>query len=252
MSNCPSCGAALREGARFCPGCGAAVGAPQPASTSGPPGKAAPGVAKQPMLVGPPPPSPALAPPPPLVPPPPTGPRTLPIALAAGAVVALMVIAVGAFLLAGEDPATTEPNAQGSGADAADDAAGEVTDPPSESSSATTPAPTTPPPTTASLSSPRGMSGTWVAVFISYYTEQEAQAYLSEAPPGSQVLQSDGYSSLRPGYWIVYNDGGFDTGREAADFCRSVGRTSPQDCFARFLTTDPDASPTDPDLNVDP
>lgn len=177
MPHCPSCGAALREGARFCPDCGAAVGAPQAATTSGPPGKAAPGVAKQPMLVGPPPPSPALAPPPPVAP---------------------------------------------------------------------------PPPTTASLSSPRGMSGTWVAVFISYYTEQEAQAYLSEVPPGSQVLQSDGYSSLRPGYWIVYHDGGFDTGREAADFCRSVGRTSPQDCFARFLTTDPDASPTDPDLNVDP
>lgn len=221
-----------------------------------------PGVAKQPMLVGsppsPPPAPPPLAPPPlappaaapPPLGPPPTGPRTLPIAAAAAAVVALMVIAVGAFLLAGEDPATTEPNAQGSGAA---DAAGDVTDdPPSESSSATAPAATTPPPTTASLSSPRGMSGTWVAVFISYFTEQEAQAYLSEVPPGSQVLQSDGYSSLRAGYWIVYYDGGFDTGREAADFCRSVGRTSPQDCFARFLTTDPDASPTDPDLNVDP
>lgn len=243
MPHCPSCGTDVREGARFCPGCGVTVASPAPATTPWAAGKAAaPGAAKQPMFVAAP-----APPPPPVAGPPPPGPRVAPIALAAGVVVALLVIGVGAFLLAGEDPAQNETATQGAGPNSD----GDATDPTSRSTAATT-SPRTPPQTAADPSAPRGMSGTWIAVLISYRTQEEAQAYLPQAPPGSQVLRTDDYSSLRAGYWIVYHDGGFRSGREAADFCLSVGRTTPQECFARFLTTDPDAGPTDPDLNVDP
>ncbi|MFI0913891.1 serine/threonine-protein kinase [Streptomyces abikoensis] len=54
--------------------------------------------------------------------------------------------------------------------------------------------------------------------------------------PGAQVLRSDSYASLRPGYWVVYAPGSFPDGRSAVAFCTSIGRTTDSECVGRYLS----------------
>lgn len=52
------------------------------------------------------------------------------------------------------------------------------------------------------------------------------------------VLVSDAYASLRPGYRVLYG-GPFSTGRDATDFCRQLGRSERASCVGRYLSQDP-------------
>ncbi|MFG3508861.1 protein kinase [Streptomyces sp. NPDC047821] len=51
----------------------------------------------------------------------------------------------------------------------------------------------------------------------------------------ADYLDSDAYASLRPGYWVFYVPG-FNSGTEAAQWCRSAGLTSRNDCLGRYLS----------------
>lgn len=54
--------------------------------------------------------------------------------------------------------------------------------------------------------------------------------------PGAQVLRSNDYASLRPGYWVIYAPGPFADGKAAVSFCAKHGRTSSNTCVGRYLS----------------
>lgn len=129
-----------------------------------------------------------------------------------------------------------------------------ITTPPSTSPPTTAPVPTTPVPTTLmpttvtpSAVAPRGggsgaepREGSWTTIFISCDDQaacaRAAQEFRSFAPSATLIAPGT-YRSLR-WFWIVAA-GAYDDSQEAVAFCRAVGRTDPDLCFARFLSQDP-------------
>lgn len=74
--------------------------------------------------------------------------------------------------------------------------------------------------------------------------------------PKAQVLASDAFASLRPGYWVIYYSGPFATGTQALAYCAAHGRATRDLCIGRYLSNDladvgyqcypPAASPSGP------
>jgi hypothetical protein len=85
-------------------------------------------------------------------------------------------------------------------------------------------------------------SGTWIAQLASVaFTEGDEGrvailADVRHVIPDAQVLVSDDYDALRPGYWVVYHAGPFTSGRDALAFCDARGRTTKNSCIGRFLS----------------
>lgn len=144
-----------------------------------------------------------------------------------GGGIAVVLLVVLAFVLLGGDEQPADPVA-------------EVSPSPTTSAVAATPPAPEESVTPSSSVAPVALeTPTWVAVLRSMevdgFDRAEAESHASSitdevgADPG--VLLSDDYSSLNPGYWVVYA-GGFDD-RDAADaFCEEVADTVP-DCYAR-------------------
>jgi hypothetical protein len=55
--------------------------------------------------------------------------------------------------------------------------------------------------------------------------------------PEAQVLLSDDFASMKPGFWVVYAPGPFSTGMDAISFCDAYGLGMPDDCLGRLLTS---------------
>ncbi|MFD4973901.1 protein kinase [Streptomyces sp. NPDC058424] len=62
-------------------------------------------------------------------------------------------------------------------------------------------------------------------------------ATIRRSVPEAEVLRSDDYASLRPGYWVIYVPGPFTDGRSALALCAARGRTTANACIGRYLST---------------
>ncbi|MEV5010440.1 protein kinase [Streptomyces sp. NPDC056159] len=62
-------------------------------------------------------------------------------------------------------------------------------------------------------------------------------ATIRRSVPEAEVLRSDDYASLRPGYWVIYVPGPFTDGRSALALCAARGRTMANACIGRYLST---------------
>ncbi|MCF6523048.1 hypothetical protein [Streptomyces sp. JJ36] len=194
--------------------------------------------------------------------------------LAGAAVLAVALLAGGAFLLTrpdgGPSGAAGDP-----GADAADgtrDTADPRTGGPPEddASPGTSPSPAATPPgspaasgpgsPTASAPRPPGSAPSlpdpapgeiWVAQLASVpksdgvAARSRQHAELSRSITGVRWVDSDDFAALRPGYWMFYRPGpdtgdssGFADGHAAADWCAARGLTSADRCVGRFLSDD--------------
>ena len=120
---------------------------------------------------------------------------------------------------------------------------------------ATTPAPTAAATTTGSpvpakqrptpaTPTPTPAGGRWIAQLHSEPVSAGAAnrdrrlAVLRQSVPETAVLRSDDHASLRPGYWVFYAPGPFTDGHAALTFCAERGRTSPNTCIGRYVSTD--------------
>jgi eukaryotic-like serine/threonine-protein kinase len=56
--------------------------------------------------------------------------------------------------------------------------------------------------------------------------------------PEAEYLDSSNYSSLNPGYWVVYYRSSFGDGNQALSYCAAHGRTTRNQCVGRFLSGD--------------
>lgn len=99
-----------------------------------------------------------------------------------------------------------------------------------------------PPAPSATPQPPSG--GSWIAQLFSEpvstgtATRDRRLAAVRAEVPEARYLRSDGYASLRPGYWVFYAPGPFDDGRAALRFCAEKGRTSGNECVGRYLSDD--------------
>ncbi|MEU3300668.1 serine/threonine-protein kinase [Streptomyces sp. NPDC006678] len=222
----------------------------QPTSTAQPPASVPWPVPPVPTLLD----SPRPTAPQPTQPPSPPGrrrPGRAPVIVAAIAV-AVAVTAATALVL----------TLRGSGTEATGGAKG--------SGGATSTAPTTPPPRTTPSTTPStappasaaptvtvtapappgdtppAPSGRWIAQLFSEPVGSGTDARdqrltkVRETVPEAEYVRSDGYASLRPGYWVIYAPGPFADGRAALAFCAERGRTTANTCFARYLSTSAD------------
>jgi len=57
--------------------------------------------------------------------------------------------------------------------------------------------------------------------------------------PGAKYLDSSNFSSLNPGYWMVYYDGSFRNGEQALAYCAAHDRVTREQCVGRFLSHNP-------------
>ena len=92
--------------------------------------------------------------------------------------------------------------------------------------------------TTTSLGSG---AGSWVSVLASIpigATEAQKNSALATASrEGTRTvssLVSSDYSSLRPGYFVLYSSG-FANEAEANSYCTSIGKAIPAQCYARLV-----------------
>jgi hypothetical protein len=65
--------------------------------------------------------------------------------------------------------------------------------------------------------------------------EQELTQIQAEIP-GARYLDSSGYASLIPRFWVVYYPGPFADGHQALLYCAAHGRTTRNDCVGRYLS----------------
>ncbi|MER6347660.1 serine/threonine-protein kinase [Streptomyces sp. NPDC001595] len=104
----------------------------------------------------------------------------------------------------------------------------------------------TPGPERSTSTPPPATDGRWIAQlhsepFASGTAARDSRlARIRETVPEAQVLRSDDYASLRPGFWVVYAPGPFADGRAALSFCAERGRTTANGCMGRYLSTSPD------------
>lgn len=61
-------------------------------------------------------------------------------------------------------------------------------------------------------------------------------ADVRQAIPEAEVLRTDDYASLGPGFWVVYLPQAFTTGSEAIAWCNSHGRGTNNACYAAYLS----------------
>ncbi|AZQ38157.1 serine/threonine protein kinase [Streptomyces cyaneochromogenes] len=130
----------------------------------------------------------------------------------------------------------------------ADDDKVAATPSPKASTSAPAPTrqqPTTPPPSptpTGAAPSP-ATDGRWIAqlhsepIATGTAVRDQRLATIRETVPDAAVVRSGDYASLRPGYWVFYAPGPFTDGRAALAFCAEHGRTTPNTCIGRYLST---------------
>ncbi|WP_217213291.1 serine/threonine-protein kinase [Streptomyces sp. AC550_RSS872] len=91
---------------------------------------------------------------------------------------------------------------------------------------------------------PTPADGRWIAqlhsepVSAGTANRDRRLAVLRQSVPETAVLRSDDHASLRPGYWVFYAPGPFTDGRAALTFCAERGRTSPNTCIGRYVSTD--------------
>jgi hypothetical protein len=84
-------------------------------------------------------------------------------------------------------------------------------------------------------------AGNWIAVMASVPQGQglpAAQQQLSNivaSVPDAQLLNSDEYTSLRPGYYVVF-EGAYSSRDAAVVECNAVGRSVPDECYPRYLS----------------
>ncbi|ONK15042.1 serine/threonine-protein kinase [Streptomyces sp. MP131-18] len=96
--------------------------------------------------------------------------------------------------------------------------------------------------------------GTWIAQLFSEPvatgTEVRDQrlAAIRASVPEADVLLSDDYASLNPGYWVIYVSDDFEDGTDAVEFCAEHGLTDGNACVGRYLSD----SPGDADLICHP
>ncbi|WP_274557366.1 serine/threonine-protein kinase [Streptomyces spiramyceticus] len=175
---------------------------------------------------------------------------------AAAAVVALALLCAGAYaVLKPEGKAGTTAGLGGSGstttvtASATPDTKGPETSPAPSTPAPTAPPPTTPqstpPPTKTSATPPQqppAVADSWIAQLHSEPLSSGSAALdrrlatVRRQVPGAQVLRSDDFSSLRPGYWVIYAPGPFSNGRQALSFCAERGRTTANECVGRWVS----------------
>ncbi|MGI5378920.1 protein kinase domain-containing protein [Streptomyces sp. CA-251387] len=175
--------------------------------------------------------------PPPTIPQQTRGPRRrTPLVVATTAAVVIAAVASLALMLR-------------AGATGGDDKADAPTNP---SAASSTPSPTdqqsspSPTPSPTAPRTPTGASaGRWIAqlhsepVSSGTAARDRRLAVIRRSVPEAVVLRSDDYASLRGGYWVFYAPGPFPDGRAALDFCAEHGRTTPNTCIGRYLSTDP-------------
>lgn len=97
---------------------------------------------------------------------------------------------------------------------------------------------------TSSLA-PAAVSPAWIAIMASLpadeYSqadaERELESYTAAAGLNLQLLLSDDYESLNPGYWVIYASDGWTDDESAAAFCTSVRDTHSlvSTCYHRLL-----------------
>ncbi|MFJ2307144.1 serine/threonine-protein kinase [Streptomyces sp. NPDC087787] len=139
-------------------------------------------------------------------------------------------------------PATTavssvpERTAETPAARTKDAASGATTDPTgrttAEATRSAAPAEQPPPP-----------DGRWIAQLYSdpvgagTADRDKRLATIRRSVPEAEVLRSDDYASLRPGYWVIHAPGPFTDGHSALAFCAARGRTTANACIGRYLST---------------
>ncbi len=122
---------------------------------------------------------------------------------------------------------------------------------PSTTTSTAPPAPTTVPTTVAPATGagagdatvlPASFGGGWIAQLTSVpasagadMVEQEWRRSRADAPD-AVVTQSDDWTSMSPGYWVVLDAGPFASADAVRSFCASIGHADSSDCLARQLT----------------
>jgi hypothetical protein len=87
-------------------------------------------------------------------------------------------------------------------------------------------------------------ANSWVAMLGSYPQNTTSESDLDvvierlEQKIGGEIhkIRSDDYSSLTPGYWVLFHAGGFHDGHEALDFCAASGITDEGSCVGRYLS----------------
>ena len=63
--------------------------------------------------------------------------------------------------------------------------------------------------------------------------EEQYQKILGDVP-GLAMLWSNDYSSLTPGYVVLYK-GTFASRESATQYCNEVGRETPSKCYAKLV-----------------
>ncbi len=157
------------------------------------------------------------------------------IQLARGGILVFALLAAAACSGGNGVATTTSGASPGEPATSASEAATTSTAGPSATASSGNEATTTsePPPTTVATAT-RATFDTWIAVLASLpvdeYDETAASEIAAATDPAADVLRSDDYESLNPGFWVVYL-GEHEFEWEAAAACPD----SVPDCYTRYL-----------------
>ncbi|MGW1881782.1 serine/threonine-protein kinase [Streptomyces sp. NPDC001970] len=167
--------------------------------------------------------------------------------------VAVAITAATALVLSLRDAGTeTTGGAKGSGGTGSTHTApatpASSASPSTSSRTSSSPSPTPAPSVTRSSApaeTPPPPSGQWIAQLFSEpvasgtAARDRRLASVRRTVPEAVFVRSDDYTSLRPGYWVLYAPGPFADGRAALAFCAERGRTSANTCIGRYLSTSP-------------
>ncbi|GGW93021.1 serine/threonine-protein kinase [Streptomyces chryseus] len=167
---------------------------------------------------------------------------------AAAAVVVLALLGVAAYtaLKPEAEPAGRAGGNGGTSATAVTTGATRATatspSPSAPPTASASPSPSTPPATTSTPPERPPVADSWVAQLHSEPLTtgraalERRLATVRQQVPQAQVLRSDDFPSLRPGYWVIYAAGPFADGRAALSFCAARGRTTPDQCLGRWIS----------------
>ncbi|MEU2153666.1 serine/threonine-protein kinase [Streptomyces sp. NPDC019396] len=177
--------------------------------------------------------------------------RRMPVAIAAIAVAVAVTAATAlALTLREQGQGATKEDARGPAAVTPAGTASATPAPSSPAPLSSGPAPPsapvatpTPSPSAAPPDEALTPSGRWIAQLFSEpvssgtTARDQRLAAVRTTVPEADVLRSDDYASLRPGYWVVYAPGPFTSGASALVFCAERGRTTANACIGRYLST---------------
>lgn len=107
--------------------------------------------------------------------------------------------------------------------------------PPTPVVSSTTTAQPSPPPTTVAPPPPPvdALRGQWVVLLATRTNRSQAEGVQHSTPGSAYVINTNDYSSLKPGYWSVAL-GPYTSGEDAIGYCNDR-RLRRNDCFAVLL-----------------